>query len=205
MDREDGKKIQDIIQETHEVPVIDEYDVIVVGEGMAVLGAALAARRNGCRVLIIEKSVVLGGLATLGFIAYYLPLCDGKGKKVSGGIAEELLHLSIQYGYGTLAPEWIDGSGVGTNRRYSTIFSPPEFIFALDELMMSEKVELLFDTVFCKPVMEEGTCQAVIVENKTGRTAYRAKMFIDASGDADLLHRAGPNFDEPAARPGSRG
>ena len=73
----------DLMQETNQVPIIDSFDVIVVGGGIGAVGAALAARRMGMRVLIVEKSVVLGGLATLGFIAYYLPLCDGKGNKVS--------------------------------------------------------------------------------------------------------------------------
>jgi hypothetical protein len=179
------------INETNEVPIVAEYDIIVVGGGIAAMGAALGARRNGLKVLVIEKSVVLGGLATLGFIAYYLPLCDGKGKKVTGGIAEELLHLSIKYGYGNLAPEWIDGKGVGTKNRYTSIFSPPEFIYALDELMAADGIDLMFDTVFCKPMMQDGICKAVIVENKSGRSAYAAKMFVDATGDADLLSRAG--------------
>ncbi len=181
----------DFINETSKVPVAGKYDVIVVGGGIAGVGAALAARRSGCRVLIIEKSVVLGGLATLGFIAIYLPLCDGRGKKVTGGIAEELLYLSIKYGYDNLAPEWRDGKGVGTKKRYTTVFSPPEFIYGLDELMAAEGIDLLFDTVFCRPVMKDNACQAVIVENKSGRSAYKAKMFIDASGDADLFFRGG--------------
>jgi len=181
----------DFIKETNKVPIIGKYDVIIVGGGIAGVGAALAARRHGCKVLIIEKSVMLGGLATLGFIAYYLPLCDGRGKKVTGGIAEELLYLSIKYGYNTLAPEWRDGKGIGAKKRYTSIFSPPEFVYAMDELMMAEGIDLLFDTVFCSPVMKGNTCQAVIVENKTGRGAYTAKMFVDASGDADLIYRAG--------------
>lgn len=181
----------DYIKETNKVPVLGKYDVIIVGGGMAGVGAALAARRHGCKVLIIEKSVMLGGLATLGFIAYYLPLCDGRGKKVTGGIAEELLYLSIKYGYNTLAPEWRDGKGIGAKKRYTSIFSPPEFVYAMDELMTAEGIDLLFDTVFCIPVMKGNTCQAVIVENKTGRGAYSAKMFVDASGDADLVFRAG--------------
>ena len=57
--------------------------------------------------------------------------------------------------------------------------------------MMAEGIDLLFDTIFCRPVMKGNTCMAVIVENKSGRTAYAAKMFVDASGDADLFHRAG--------------
>jgi len=181
----------EFLKETNQVPVAGRYDVIVVGGGIAGVAAALAARRNGCRVLIVEKSVVLGGLATLGLIAYYLPLCDGRGRKVSGGIAEELLYLSIKYGYHDLAPEWNDGSGIGARKRYTTIFSPPEFIYALDELMSGEGIDLLFDTVFCRPVMEGNRCSAVIVENKSGRRAYRAKMFVDSSGDADLFFRAG--------------
>jgi hypothetical protein len=179
------------LNENNRIPVKGGFDVVVVGGGIAGVAAALAARRNGCRVLLIEKSVVLGGLATLGFIAYYLPLCDGRGKKVSGGIAEELLHLSIKYGYHDLAPEWKDGQGVGATKRYTSIFSPPEFIYTLDEIVTSAGIELLFDTVFCKPVMEGNRCTAVIVENKSGRVAYEAKMFIDASGDADLFFRAG--------------
>ena len=178
-------------RESNQVPIAGKYDVIVVGGGIAGVGAALAARRNGYRVLIIEKSVVLGGLATLGFIAIYLPLCDGRGKKVTGGIAEELLHLSIKYGYNDLEPEWKDGKGVGAKKRYTTVFSPPEFIYALDELMVSEGIDLLFDTAFCKPVMDGSSCRAVIVENKSGRRAYMAKMFIDSSGDSDLFFRSG--------------
>jgi hypothetical protein len=102
-----------------------------------------------------------------------------------------LLHLSIKYGYDDLAAGWRDGKGAGAKKRYSTIFSPPEFIYALDELMATEGVDLLFDTVFCKPVMDGNTCRAVVVENKSGRGAYEAKTFIDASGDSDLLFRAG--------------
>ena len=113
----------DFLAETNQISIADKYDVIVVGGGIAGVGAALAARRNGCRVLIIEKSVMLGGLATLGFIAYYLPLCDGRGKKVTGGIAEELLYLSIKYGYNDLAPEWKDGTGVGTKKRFTSVLS----------------------------------------------------------------------------------
>jgi hypothetical protein len=185
-----------VIKDTSRVQVKGRYDVIVIGGGIAGVVASVSAARSGCKVLLIEKSIVLGGLATLGFIAIYLPLCDGRGKKVSGGIAEELLHLSIRYGYDNLEPVWKDGTGTGAKRRYMTIFSPPEFIYALDELMAKEGVDLLFDTVFCKPVMNGNKCSAVIVENKSGRMAYEAKVFIDTSGDADLFFRAGAKCAE---------
>lgn len=177
-------------RDINEVPVRGSYDVIVVGGGIGGVSAAVAARRHGCTVLIIEKGIMLGGLATAGFIAYFLPLCDGLGRKVSSGLAEELLHLSIKYGYGNVPETWLTGSP-DKERRYSTIFSPPEFVYALDELVRNEKIDVLFDTLFCKAIIDEGRCSAVIVENKAGRSAYKAKVFIDATGDADLFFRAG--------------
>ena len=75
------------LNEENLVPVAGKYDVIVFGGGVAGGGAALAAKRNGCSTLLIEKSIMLGGLATLGLIAVYLPLCDGKGRKMVGWIA----------------------------------------------------------------------------------------------------------------------
>jgi hypothetical protein len=97
--------------------ICGEYDVIV---------AALAASRRGAKTRLLEKQVVLGGLATAGHIAIYLPLCDGMGNKVIGGIAEELLWESIRYGGGNLSPEWEGGPNcVATQKRYRTEFNAP--------------------------------------------------------------------------------
>ena len=70
-----------------------EYDVIVAGGGIAGVAAALASARAGAKTLLLEKESALGGLATLGLIVIYLPLCDGRGTKMSGSIAEELLRI----------------------------------------------------------------------------------------------------------------
>jgi hypothetical protein len=180
------------IREHTTVPVRERFDVVVLGGGVAGCAAALAARRGGCRTLLIEKSVVLGGLATGGHVATYLPLCDGRGNKVTAGIAEELLRLSIRYGYDNLPAEWRDGlRRAETRRRYRTDFSVPEFALALDELLVAAGVDLLLDTLFCAAVMDGGTCTAVIVENKAGRSAFTAACCIDATGDADLAARCG--------------
>ena len=178
--------------EEQKIAVAGNYDVIIAGGGIAGISAALAAKRSGLRVLLIEKSIALGGLATLGMIAIYLPLCNGKGEKCVGGIGEELLRLSIKYGYHNLPAEWINGQGgPGVTARYRTYFSVPEFILALDELMESEGIDLLFDTVCCRLVMEEKHCRGIIVENKSGRQYYGAKIFVDTTGDLELVNRAG--------------
>jgi hypothetical protein len=171
--------------------VCEEYDVIVAGGGVAGVAAALAAARHGAKTLLLEKQVVLGGLATAGHIAIYLPLCDGIGNKVISGIAEELLWESIRYGGGNLPPEW-EGkpAHAATQKRYQTDFNVPAFVLALDRLVGGAGVDLLLDTVFCVPVMEEGRCKAVIVENKSGRQAYLCQAVVDATGDADVLARS---------------
>jgi hypothetical protein len=172
--------------------VCGEYDVIVAGGGVAGVAAALAAARYGAKTLLLEKMTVLGGLATAGNIVIYLPLCDGMGNKVIGGIAEELLWESIRYGGGDLPPEWEDRPRrTATQRRYRTGFNAPAFVLALDRVVGEAGVDLLLDTVFCLPVMETGCCRGVIVENKSGRQAYLCQAVVDATGDADLLARAG--------------
>jgi hypothetical protein len=183
----------DSFTESRTVRIKDEYDVIIIGGGIAGVSAAVAARRGGMRVLIIEKGVALGGLATSGLVVFYLcALCDGYGRKIMSGIAEELLHLSIKYGYNNLPEAWENRpEQADSKRRYATVFNAYAFILALDELMEQEGIDVLFDTVFSSAVVEEGWCKGVIVENKEGRVGYRAAMFVDASGDADLMKRAG--------------
>ena len=183
--------------ENNKVEIKSGYDVIVVGGGVAGVSAALAARRSGCSTLIIEKSAYLGGLATLGLVNYYEPLCDGNGRKILGGIAEELLYLSIKYGYNTLPTQWHGGEAVNElKKRYATRFSASAFIVALDEIVLDEGIDILFDTVFSSSIMEEDVCKGIIVENKSGRVGYRGTVIIDATGDLDIMSRAGAPFEE---------
>jgi hypothetical protein len=184
--------MSDYLQEKLQTPICGQYDVIVVGGGVAGVAAALAAKRAGARTLIIEKMTVLGGLATAGHIIYYMTLCDGCGHKAIGGISEELLRASIRYGASDLPPEWIGGPlQVQTKNRYRTEFNAGAFALALDELVLDAGIELLLDTVFCAPIIQDGRCTAVVVENKSGRQAYACGAVVDASGDADVLARAG--------------
>ena len=190
--------MENVRQEVVTVRPGKDYDVIVVGGGVAGVGAAVAARRQGKSVLLIEKASYLGGLATLGLVVlYHPPLDDGNGTKLVGGLAEELLHLSIKYSYDDLPEGWTYGTEENSGKgRYQTVFNAPAFALAMNELMQQEQVDVLYDALFCIPQMNGGRCEGVSVETKAGRYYYGAKAFVDASGDGDLLHRAGVDMVE---------
>lgn len=163
-----------------------DFDVLIAGAGVAGIAAALECARAGLHTALVEKTVLVGGLATTGLINIYLPLCDGLGHQVTYGIAEELLHLSIKYGPGDVPDGWRTGHG-----RYQTPFSPASFVLALDEALEDAGVELWLDTLFCQPVMDGERIVGLEVENKSGRGVLRACCVIDATGDADVAYRAG--------------
>jgi hypothetical protein len=207
----------------HEIPVREGYDLIVAGGGIAGVSAAVSAARHGLKTAVFEKSAVLGGLATLGLINWYEPLCDGEGRLLVTGVAEELLRLSIEYGYDNLPVKWRGGgdgggrigggnadnggsggsrSGVGGGNginanaepdegRYATVFNPAIFSLALTKLLLDHDIVIKYDILASYPVMENGVCAGVVTESKSFREYYPAKTVVDATGDADLLHRAG--------------
>lgn len=171
---------------------VGDYDVIVAGGGVAGVAAAVSAKRMGKSVLLIEKTIGLGGLATTGLINLFVPLCNGRGVQIIKGMAEELLRLSIKYNYDTIPSAWKNGEPQkGETARYITRYSAPIFTIALTELIKNEGVDILFDTIITEPVMKENMCCGLVVENKTGCEFYGAKMVVDTTGDADVLYRAG--------------
>jgi len=102
------------------------------------------------------------------------------------------LRESIKYGYDTIPADWLNGEpGDQAKTRYVTRFSANIFALVLTDMLTNEGVELLLDTVVTKPVMEDGHCKGLIVENKTGRGYYEGKIIVDTTGDSDILYRAG--------------
>ena len=63
-----------VFEPGREIKVAGQYDVLVAGGGIAGVSAALAAARNGAKVILVEKLCMLGGLATAGLVAFYLAI-----------------------------------------------------------------------------------------------------------------------------------
>jgi hypothetical protein len=181
------------ISETRRLPVKEAYDLIVTGGGIAGIAGALAAARQGLKTMLLEKSTILGGLATLGLINWYEPLCDGEGRVMTTGIAEELLKLSLAYGYHNLHEQWTKPGEPKENpqRRYATRFNPSVFALALNELLIKEGIELRYDMIGSYPLMEGNVCTGLICESAGGREFFPAKVILDASGDACVAAKAG--------------
>lgn len=178
------------ITETLVTPVRDICGVAVCGGGIAGIGAALAAARRGADVLLIEREYAPGGLATLGLVTYYLPICDGMGRQVVYGIGEELLRLAIKHGCEGKRPDaWLDGGSAEEKaaHRFKVGYNGPLFMLESEKLMRDAGVRILYGTKICSAVTDNGRISALIAENKSGRYAIEVKnTVIDATGDADI-------------------
>ena len=170
------------------------YDVAVCGGGFAGISAALAAAREGRKVILFEKEYMLGGLGTAGLITIYLPLCDGFGRQVSFGIAEELLKLSITYGAEDKYPEnWLDGVGTRTekDKRYEVQYNAQLFAILAEQLLLEHHVDILYGSYVVDVETKDNRVQKLYVENKSGRQTYQVRSVVDATGDCDIAHFAG--------------
>ncbi len=177
------------------VEVSSHCDVLVCGGGIAGIAAALSAARHGARVILLEREYMLGGLATLGLITIYLPLCDGEGHQVSFGIAEELLRLSIKRGIveGRYPKAWLEGGTFEEKKEKRFLVQYNAGVFAIDaeKLLIDSGVEILYGTLAAQVIKDGDTITHVIVENKSGRSAIAVKSVIDCTGDADICSLAG--------------
>lgn len=179
--------------------VKDSYDTVVAGGGIAGISAALAAARNGDKVLLIEREYLLGGLATSGLITIYLPLCDGLGRQVSFGIAEELIRLSVKHGHeGHYSSAWMEGGSEEERRkkRFEVQYNPYIFSIKAETLLKEAGADILYGSHICGTVTENGHITHVITENKSGRSAVAVKNVIDATGDADICYMSGEDTVE---------
>ena len=184
-----------VFEPQRELRVTHECDVLVCGGGVAGIAAALAAARNGADVVLLEREYMLGGLATLGLIAIYLPLCDGEGHQVSFGIADELLRLSIKRGIveGKYPKAWLEDGTLEEKKekRFLVQYNPNVFAVDAEDLLINSGVKILYGTLAAETLVENGKITHVIIENKSGRSAISVKSVIDCTGDADICNLSG--------------
>jgi hypothetical protein len=183
-----NRKMQEIRRhmtddEIKELPVAKEVDVLVVGGGPAGVGAALAAARKGARTLVIEQFNCLGGVATAGGHGHISKYDEnGTGRRIVGGIADEIGNRVVEAGF-------------GIRNSHGIWFEVEGLKLLLDEMAEDAGVGLLYHTFFSDAVVKDGTVVGAVVQNKNGRQAILAKRIVDCTGDGDVAFHAGCPFE----------
>jgi hypothetical protein len=179
-----------IVEPQREIPIVADVDVIVVGGGPGGLPAAIAAARHGARTLLIERYGFMGGLATAGLVAPILGhTASNSHTPIVEGLLKEMTGRMHALGG---APTWEEAC-----REWGVRFDAEAFKVVADRMVREAGVELLLHTFATDVVVEDGVhladgaIKAVIVESKSGRQAVVGKVFVDATGDADVAFRAG--------------
>lgn len=167
-----------------ELPVRYEYDVLVVGGGPAGCAAAVAAARQGARVMLVESQYCLGGQGTAGLVPAFM--CFGDGVHfLADGIGREILERL-----------WEEGryAQTGCAGSYSIRVEPLKRVY--DQLLQEAGVKVLLGVSLTDVLTEEGRITACVLSGKSGVYAATAKVYIDTTGDADLAAWAGARFEK---------
>ena len=188
-----------VYEPERDVRVVEDADVVVCGAGPAGTAAAIAAGRAGARVVLIELTGSLGGIWTSGLLSYVLD----SGNK--GGLLTELTaQLEAKAGkratgdHGAESPErdlpWVTGS---------FLYDTEVMKLTLEELCRASGVRVRLHTRVVGAVVQDERVEAAITESVSGREAWKARVFIDATGNGDLAAVSGCGFDIGHPRTGS--
>lgn len=181
-------------------PIIGEYDVIVVGGGVAGIVSAIASSRNGAKTCLIEQYGFLGGTATAGLMVSINGFRNQRKPnhiQTVRGIAQELVlrmhHLGgvCTKNTGYEQEEFDISKG---ELPYSIVFDPEVFKYVVNKMVLESGVKLYLHTYALEAITENNTIKGVIIHNKSGRQAILGNIVIDASGDGDIAASAGAPF-----------
>ena len=173
------------------LPVDDWADVIVCGGGPAGVAAATAVARAGKKVRLFELRGCLGGVWTAGLLTYIFDFDKSATDR-------EIMKRLDAYGARTL--DRPDAEGMEHYRHgldKDWVYEPEYMKLVCEDMCLESGVRV---TLHCTVVAayrdaSGKNIETIVTESKSGRRAWRAKVFIDCTGDGDLGAQAGCGFD----------
>ena len=171
-----------------DIPVEDEFDIVVAGGGPSGTAAAISAARLGAKVLLLEATGCLGGMGTSGLVTAFPSIGDGK-KLIAGGIILEVFTRLFDRGF--LGPN--ERPELFSEYLYWVHFDSEGYKLILDEMINEANVTIRF---FSKVIdadsdRSNGKINGIISHDIEGLKYTQAKAFIDCTGDASLANMAG--------------
>jgi len=179
-------------EEARETPVAADCDVCVIGGSCTGVFAAVAAARLGAKVAIIERNGFFGGAATAGLVNHWHSLYDLAGERqIIAGLTQEVVDRLLRRGAVVVNQAAKPAPGG------YLVLNTEQLKLELDALVREAEVQP-FLYALCVAALKDGDgVRAAVIEDKTGRRAIKARCFIDASGDGDLIARARLPFRTP--------
>lgn len=173
-----------ITEPSRKVQVTADCDLCVVGGSCTGVFAAVRAARLGLDVCLVEANGFFGGMATAARVSIWHSFCNTTGDtQIIGGLTTEIVERMKHQ-----KAVHIDDP---TNPSRYCVLNTDELMIELDRLIAESKVRPFLHARFVSAIGEDGACEAIIIEDKSGRRAIRAHQFIDATGDGDLIDRLG--------------
>ncbi|MFW6255433.1 MAG: FAD-dependent oxidoreductase [Candidatus Sumerlaeota bacterium] len=172
-----------------------DYDVIVCGGGPAGLGAAWASAKAGAKTLLIEARSFFGGVAQIGL---WMPMnrMFNRGKS-RGGVHEAFIKIFDQYQPDSYIP------GIENKIAKDGLDIHPDYLrLCAYELLESVGCHYLLYSPVIGVTMDGDAVREVEVQQKEGTARFAAKVFIDATGDADVAFLAGAPVEKGRAEDG---
>lgn len=173
------------------------WDVVVVGGGISGAVAAIAAARCGLNTLIIEQYGFLGGMLTAGGVGPMMSFHAGE-KLVVQGITNEIIERMIKK---NKSPGHVFDT---TGYTYTvTPFDAEGMKHELEVMLLESGGQVLYHTMLAGVNQSEGRITSIRVCNKAGISEIHGKVFVDATGDADLSIWSGVEYTKGREQDGA--